>query len=161
MIGAHGWLENSEEGLASLLGLGRDCIVEHDLAMRLALEWHGTFCPNLIEWAKQKPKRGYRWESVIFVESAGDNALKEYSLQHARTYFIMPEMFGYKEHVMYQTDEKPEFHGLMDFYVFPKNMAWSMAFTHESGWLGPYFLKHKDYGRLQKKNIEALNARRT
>lgn len=149
------------EGLVSLLGLGRDCIVEHNLAMKLALEWHRTFCPNLIEWAEKRPKRGFRWERVTLVDSAGDDALKDYSLQYARTYFIMPEMFGYKEQVLYQTDEKPEFRGRMDFYVFPKNMAWSMAFTHESGWLGPYFLKHKDYQRLQKKNVEALNARKT
>ena len=29
---------------------------------------------------------------------------------------------------------------LEDFYVFPENFAWSMAFTHEDG-VGPYFIK--------------------
>ena len=26
-----------------------------------------------------------------------------------------------------------------DAYVFPPDLAWTMVFTHEDGWLGPYF----------------------
>lgn len=39
-----------------------------------------------------------------------------------------------------------------DYYIFPTNMAWTMAFTHEEGWLGPYFEKHKNYSTLNKIN---------
>ena len=80
------------------------------------------------------------------------------------SYFIMPEAFGYKNSVMYQTPVLPEYGDyLLDFYVFPKNMAWSMAFAHESGSqmldLGPYFSKHPDYEKLQKNNVKSFNAK--
>jgi hypothetical protein len=38
-----------------------------------------------------------------------------------------------------------------DFYVFPPDLAWTMAFTHEDGWLGPYFAKHPNYEALVQK----------
>ncbi|GAA6143063.1 DUF4275 family protein [Hydrogenophaga sp. 5NK40-0174] len=38
----------------------------------------------------------------------------------------------------------------IDFYVFPPDFAWTMAFTHEDGWLGPYFAKHPNYPALAK-----------
>ena len=34
-----------------------------------------------------------------------------------------------------------------------------MAFTHEQGWLGPYFSKHKDYEVLNNKNIKSVEAK--
>ena len=38
----------------------------------------------------------------------------------------------------------------MDYCVFPANLAWTMAFTHEDGWLGPYFARHPDYEALTR-----------
>ena len=40
---------------------------------------------------------------------------------------------------------------VIDFYVFPPDLAWTMAFTHEVGWLGPYFAKHPNYEALVAK----------
>lgn len=37
------------------------------------------------------------------------------------------------------TDKRPSNLKYYDVYVFPENMAWAMAFTHEEDWLGPYF----------------------
>jgi hypothetical protein len=51
------------------------------------------------------------------------------------------------------TDMKPGKCNLSDYYVFPPNMAWVMAFTHEAGWLGPYFAKHPNYDLLNARNI--------
>lgn len=38
----------------------------------------------------------------------------------------------------------PDFreHGL-DIMVWPDDLAWTMAFTHEDGWLGPYFCRRE------------------
>jgi hypothetical protein len=34
----------------------------------------------------------------------------------------------------------PDFYNSgLDIYVWPPDLAWTMAFTHEDGWLGPYF----------------------
>ena len=51
------------------------------------------------------------------------------------------------------TDTRPEDRVFSDFYVFPPNLAWTMAFTHEDGWLGPYFARHPRYDELNLANI--------
>lgn len=47
----------------------------------------------------------------------------------------------------------------MDYCVFPANLAWTMAFTHEDGWLGPYFAKHPDYSKLIAQEAELHSIR--
>jgi hypothetical protein len=56
----------------------------------------------------------------------------------------------------YVTDQKPSACSLSDYYVFPKNFAWTMAFTHEDGWLGPYFAKHRDFDKLHDENLRRI-----
>jgi hypothetical protein len=69
------------------------------------------------------------------------------------------------------TDSLPTRCNVSDYLVFPKSFAWSMAFTHEGGWLGPYFAKHARYDALvagdagrsrdmQRKALEAERAKR-
>jgi hypothetical protein len=31
----------------------------------------------------------------------------------------------------------------LDIYVWPEGLTWTMAFTHEDGWLGPYFSRRE------------------
>lgn len=54
------------------------------------------------------------------------------------------------------TDQKPSSCSLRDYYVFPKNLAWTMVFTHEDGWLGPYFAKHSDFDKLNDENLRRI-----
>lgn len=54
------------------------------------------------------------------------------------------------------TDQRPTSCSLSDFYVFPKNLAWTMAFTHEDGWLGPYFAKHPQFLKLNDENQKQI-----
>ena len=54
------------------------------------------------------------------------------------------------------TDQKPSSSSLTDFYVFPRNLAWTMAFTHEDGWLGPYFAKHRNFESLNADNVRRI-----
>lgn len=51
---------------------------------------------------------------------------------------------------------RPESRTWSDCYVFPPNLAWTMVFTHEDGWLGPYFARHRDYAALELENQAAL-----
>ena len=48
-------------------------------------------------------------------------------------------------------DQRPTTSSLSDFYVFPPSFAWTMAFTHEAGSLGPYFARHPNYVDLNLK----------
>lgn len=52
------------------------------------------------------------------------------------------------------TDSLPTQSNVSDYLVLPMNLAWSMAFTHEDGWLGPYFAKHARYDALVVENIK-------
>jgi len=54
------------------------------------------------------------------------------------------------------TDQKPSSCSLSDYYVFPKNLAWTMAITHEDGWLGPFFAKHPEFSKLNETNLRSL-----
>ena len=51
----------------------------------------------------------------------------------------------------FRTASLPAAERRIDFYVFPPDLAWTMAFTHEDGWLGPYFAKHPNYEALVAK----------
>jgi hypothetical protein len=46
------------------------------------------------------------------------------------------------------TNALPTWCSQMDYCVFPLDLSWTMAFTHEAGWLGPYFAKHPDHNLL-------------
>jgi hypothetical protein len=48
------------------------------------------------------------------------------------------------------TNALPTWCSLMDYCVFPPDLAWTMAFTHE-GWLGPYFAMHSNYEAMMEK----------
>jgi hypothetical protein len=54
------------------------------------------------------------------------------------------------------TDQLPKVRPWSDCYVFPPNLAWTMALTHEDGWLGPYFARHRDHVSLDLENEKRL-----
>lgn len=57
------------------------------------------------------------------------------------------------------TDALPTNLSCKDCCVFPTNLAWTMAFTHEDGWLGPYFAKHPCYAELVAQEVQERHAR--
>ena len=103
-----------------------------------------------------KPRTGcrikdYKWHifSGGYYEAAeGDEALALYVGHLSEKYLVIDN----DESCVVTTDQRPEDVGLSDYYVCPPNMAWTMAFTHEDGWLGPYFAKHRDYQKLELEN---------
>ena len=56
----------------------------------------------------------------------------------------------------FETDARPQAGAFADFLVFPRNLAWTMAFTHEAGWLGPYFATHPRHAQLEEENQRRL-----
>ncbi len=92
----------------------------------------------------------------MFSSISGEKARSEYESQDAAEYVVMSN-----EHKLtILTDLKPERCNLSDYYVFPVNMAWTMAFTHEEGWLGPYFTFHPDFEPLNRENEKLLKKKR-
>lgn len=80
---------------------------------------------------------------------SGAEALLQYRQQKACEYVV----FSNDGTQAVLTDQPPEQTGFIDFYVSPLNLAWTMAFTHEDGWLGPYFARHANYVALNEANL--------
>ena len=47
---------------------------------------------------------------------------------------------------------KPEDVNCSEYCVFPPNMAWIYACTHEGDWWGPFFARHPEYKKLNRRN---------
>lgn len=83
---------------------------------------------------------------------AGKAALQRYRQQLALETIVLSN--DCKE--AFSISGLPENCPMSDYLVFPPNLAWTMAFTHEDGWLGPYFAYHADYEKLNAVNLELL-----
>ncbi len=90
---------------------------------------------------------GGRYQSL-----SGTAAREEYVKQSAAAYIVL----GNDRKTAFTTEKLPSACSLSDYYVFPPNLAWTMAFTHEDGWLGPYFARHRDYTNLNQENLAAV-----
>ncbi len=119
-----------------------------------------------------------RWRAV-YAASGTAPALGQY-LWHTFSYAAYPSVSGeeaeqlYAQHrdeevIVLSNDRKtalrvaapPVSDWVIDFYVFPSDLTWTMAFTHEDGWLGPYFAKHPDYAaRVEKAKQQRMAAER-
>jgi hypothetical protein len=83
---------------------------------------------------------------------SGQQALTEYQQQHEAEYVVLAN----DRILAFVTDKQPQASALRDFFVFPENLAWTMAFTHEDGWLGPYFAYHEAFTSLNEANLSKL-----
>jgi hypothetical protein len=83
---------------------------------------------------------------------SGAEAIAEYEKQIAVEYVVLSN----DRKTAFYTDALPKSSSLNDYYVFPPNLAWTMAFTHETGWLGPYFARHVDFAALNQVNLEKI-----
>ncbi len=79
---------------------------------------------------------------------SGQAAVQEYEKQGAPEYWIISN----ERDEGLVTDILPASCSLRDWLVFPANLAWTMAFTHEDGWLGPYFARSARYQTLDAEN---------
>jgi len=97
--------------------------------------------------------KDYKWHIFSYgnyPSEKGQEALTAYQKQEASLYYVMDNDGVY----VFTTDQRPEEVELSDYFVSPDDLSWTMAFTHEDGWLGPYFARHADYEILQKKQVE-------
>jgi len=79
-------------------------------------------------------------------------ALAEYEKQEAPKYLVLAN--DRNEGLI--TDLRPTTASIADYLVCPLNWAWTMAFTHEDEWIGPFFAIHRDYDRLQVANVKGM-----
>jgi hypothetical protein len=103
--------------------------------------------------------KAYLWHvfsGARYPNTAGAEALQQYKQQAGAEFVVLSN----DRKLAFVTELLPEFSSLTDYYVFPQNFAWTMAFTHEDGWLGPYFARHPDFAKLDAENHAKLEKRR-
>ena len=113
--------------------------------------WIDTFCKN----RKGISIKNYKWHifsTEAYPSVSGSSAEEAYLSQQAPEFIVLSE---HHESAMI-TSELPIECSSSDYYVFPKNLAWTMAPTHENGWLGPYFAEHAQYEKLNKINLAGI-----
>ena len=90
-----------------------------------------------------------------FPSISGQEALDAYKTHEAAEYIVLSN----DRTAAISTITKPDKCNASDYYIFPENLAWTLAMTHENGWLGPYFAFHKDYKLLNQTNVSNNQAR--
>jgi Domain of unknown function (DUF4275) len=123
-------------------------------ATQLVTDWLSIFGTNR-QGANTKAFLWHIFSGARFPSTEGPAALDEYKQQIGKEFVVLSN--DRKQAVL--TDLLPSSCSLSDYYVFPLNYAWTMAFTHEAGWLGPYFARHPNYVEMNRKAIEAEFAR--
>jgi hypothetical protein len=114
--------------------------------------WMDVFCKN----RQGVNTKNYKWHIFSggkYPSISGSDAINKYLEQKAFEVIVLSN----SGNLCFLTNLLPKTCSLSDYYVFPENMAWTMAFTHEDGWLGPYFAIHKNYESLNKQNISYFN----
>ncbi len=108
---------------------------------RLRAAWRERFAAKLDRSLSAESKGGFDWHTFsygVFPHLSGDEARNAYRMRIRRAELVLLPHRG----------EGPGFRvcGLHDFsranvdvYIFPENLSWTMVFTHEDDWLGPYF----------------------
>lgn len=145
--------------LAEEIGITDSCRVDQLESVELAKKWLKAFFPGRKDFKRESPTSMFLFDSIVGAVY-GEKAIEEYSKHSALQYFIMDDVLDPTKPEIFLTAQKPIDDGyLRDFHVFPKNMAWCMSFTHEDGWISPLFTKHQSYYALNKKNVQAVEAR--
>jgi hypothetical protein len=115
----------------------------------LCFEYACHFCKNK-QGANTKQFLWHIFSGGRYPFDEGELAKIKYEQHIAPEYVVMPNA----DTAAILTTGKPAKGVTPDCYIFPINMAWTMAFTHEDGWLGPYFALNPDYKKLNQVNEE-------
>ena len=121
-----------------------------DEALQWTGAWLSTFAKNQ-SWVKNEQFLWHLFSGGRYPSTDGDAAISAYRSQIGTEFVVLSN----DRRIAFLTDQLPESCSLFDYYVFPPNLAWTMAFTHESGWLGPYFARHPNPAELDRANEAA------
>ncbi|WP_426321394.1 DUF4275 family protein [Pseudoduganella sp. R-43] len=124
-------------------------------ASQLADDWLAVFGNNR-QGANTKAYLWHVFSGARYPSIAGAEAIQQYEQQAGMEFVVLAN----DRKLAFVTDLLPTSSSLADYYVFPPNFAWTMAFTHEDGWLGPYFARHPDFVKLDAENQFKLEKRR-
>ena len=112
-------------------------------ADRLFSAWCETFLSEVRRTKGCYRYLGFHWHAYSYnlvPALDGEAALDAYTRLSAQDVVVIPESWSGGCGVRCRGPSLPRFVDYRDdLYVFPESLDWSMAFTHEHPWLGPYF----------------------
>ena len=109
-------------------------------------EWRQVYAARLFAATGRWTHRGYDWHTFSFGYARAQDreaALAAYRREQADRLIVCPaddrrpafEVVG---------GRPPDFAGyLQEITIWPADLGWTMAFTHEDGWFGPYFCRRE------------------
>jgi hypothetical protein len=122
--------------------------LDFDVAERLATRWRKTFAQRTHAATGEWTHAGFDWHgfSYGFVFAwKGDEAREQYRRLQKKKHQLfvltgakMATAFACEGESLPWFDEKP-----IDVYVVNRAFDWTMVFTHEGNWCGPYFTTAK------------------
>jgi hypothetical protein len=124
-------------------------------ASLLAIQWLEVF-GNDRHGVNTKAYLWHAFSGNRYPNSALDRAVVDYEQQQAHEYVVLSN----DRDVAFVTDVRAGQSSLIDWLVFPPNLARTAAFTHEDGYLGPFFAKHPLYDQLNAANLAKLQKAR-
>lgn len=124
-------------------------------ASQLVADWLAVFGKNR-QGVNTKAFLWHVFSGARYPNVRGTGAIELYQKQTGAEFVVLSN----DRKVAFITDLLPESSSLSDYYVFPPNLAWTMAITHEDGWLGPYFALHPDHVKLSAANQSKLRKAR-
>lgn len=126
-----------------LLGLGELRALTATQTQSWQQRWRETFARPLKKATGQWTHRGFDWHvfSYEYVFSlTGDEARNAYRATRERSLVVVPNLDDSGVGCVIRFEEPPNLEGRVDdLYLFPESLEWTMVFTHEDGWCGPYF----------------------
>lgn len=103
--------------------------------------------------------KAYLWHIFAadrYPHVARDPAWAQYDSQEAVAFVVLAN----DRKQAFLTSLRPSSCHWVDYVVFPPNLAWTMARTHEEERLGPYFARHPRYVELAVENHAAVRKQR-
>ena len=106
--------------------------------------WRQIFAKPLFAATGKWRLLGYDWHTFSYDYAPaleGERALQAYREQKPAEVYILPDGANAPEvglRASFVGKTLPDF-GRVDVLVSPADLEWTMAFTHEFGWIGPYF----------------------
>lgn len=89
---------------------------------------------------------GYDWHTFSYGHAPSvclEQAKEAYRMQDSGLLVVLPDGPSRMKSSAFLGRGSPPMLSGSDTLVFPLNLAWTMAFTHEDNWLGPYFSRHE------------------
>jgi hypothetical protein len=143
------WLRALEAELAGI-GVTHESIPPEE-TNTIVRRWRETFAARVYETTGQWVHAGFDWHAFSSgIAYAIDGQAAEHAYREAwaklkppgipRPYYLVAQSALSGEQVAYRCRSlEPPHLGDRDELVTPLDFSWTMAFTHEQGWIGPFF----------------------